>query len=313
MQTAPAFDRFQFDVHHGMVNVDTKISWQDATSMQVFQHKLNSARKAPAPLWAVNDTIMRELLLVFMESRLSLQPKGTDTERRERIRLAAIARLPGLNATLDKLQLEYVQAKKDGTPASRITKLEEEIEGLDTQARITANGGMAFVAGAAYLYFRCGLSSVGVAEALGIKPPHARMITHRLNEVWKLRFNPDGTMKPVPYRTHYKFESANDAALYARMRARGAKWKEIAEAFGRDQGSICRTVRSAGLHVRTYKTKVYKKEKGRTCRPARAAKLDAGLCGNRNCKNPATPDYKSCQSCRDYFNKMNRALKKKKA
>ena len=149
-------------------------------------------------MWAVNNSFLRNLLVVFMEIRLGIyNPTLTLVERREKCREIAIAQLPGLNARLDRFNRQYVDAVHAGAPPERLEELENEVESLDTTIRYTQNGGMETVAAIVYLYYRAMHDSVGVGEQLGIKPPHVRQILHRLHNVWREKFNADGTEKPL--------------------------------------------------------------------------------------------------------------------
>ena len=61
--------------------------------------------------------------------------------------------------------------------------LATEITGLDTLLKYTEyDGGIATIASAIYLYFRCCLDSVGVAEQVGLQPPHIRQLIFRLSQ-----------------------------------------------------------------------------------------------------------------------------------
>jgi hypothetical protein len=196
--TEPHFDQCQFDGRHARpVNLASRITFSDWERMQVYQHKQSGERRLPTPIYSLNDVFLRNLLVVFMETRLRIgEPKGSFSERRERVRLAALAQRPRLNATLDDLNKRYVQAQIDHAPPERLKNLEMEIESLDTHLRTTQNGGLAVVAAICYFYHRLRWDSVGVALLLGVRPPYVRQILWKLNEVWKDRFNDDGSLKP---------------------------------------------------------------------------------------------------------------------
>ena len=227
------FDSCQFDDRYRAfgrqfsrpASPKTGISYQDLQSMNTYNHKPSGERRLETPLWAVRDSVLRELLVAFMETRLKIRPQGSLTERRERIRLAALAQHPKLNATLDKLNLEYISTKD----RARRKQLEVEIENVDTQIRTSRNnGGMDFVAAVIFLYYRCSMDSVGVAGELGIKPPSVRVTLWRLRQVWKQRFNPDGTLK------------SNSAPPIGRPRGVGKKLRRYERAFDWDRAVALR-------------------------------------------------------------------------
>jgi hypothetical protein len=244
-----SYDPYQFaGKQHYAVSLTSGITYSDYERMRSFTHKASGIRRYETPLYALNDRILRELLLAFMETRLQIRdPTGTTTERRERIRQAALDRLPHLIATVDKLNREYVEAQSKHAPPERLKNLEMEIEMLDTQIRTTQEGGMGLVASIAYLYHRLKFDSVGVGLELGIKPPHVRSILWKLNEVFKSKFNEDGSLKPrVVKPRHFLF----DVNRAAELRATGMSWEAIAKAVGRKRGrNISKAVRRAGLCV----------------------------------------------------------------
>ena len=172
-------------------------------------------RRLPTPLWALNDEMLRELIVVYMEERARLYgpQKGTLLERLARARQAVINQRPRLLERMDKLCKEYVEKKRTGLdphitdeeynqrqkfPALpgfeaeprfhdlkvRLRGLEIEIERIDTYLRYTANGGADILAAMVYLYYRMGIDSVGVGAALGLKPPHIRIMLYLMAEKW---------------------------------------------------------------------------------------------------------------------------------
>lgn len=234
------FDRWQFDNPATVVNQESHISYQDKESMQVFSHKLAPGRQLPVPVWAMRKDWLCELLVAFMENRLSIQPRGTLDERRSRIHDATLAVLPRLNSTLDKLNLEYVEAQRNGAPRKRLKELEIEIEALDTQIRISANGGLAVPTAVAYLYFSVGYSSVEVGERLGIKPPHVRELLWRMRRVWAEKFNEDGTQKPCTVAAKFDRNKAAD------MRRAGMYYSQIAADLGVTPNAVRYAMRKLG-------------------------------------------------------------------
>lgn len=193
--------------------VSTGIAFEDYARMNTQQRKQSGERRLPTPTWSVNDKLLRELLVVFMEERAGLRKKqkGTLTERLERAKVAVINQRPRLIAVLTRLGAEYVTLKRLGLDPTttdeqwnasrhqpyivccageakfvaekkRKRELEIEIEGIDTYLRYTANGGADVIAAVVYLYYRSGLDSVGVGSELGLKPPHVRQTLWRLHQ-----------------------------------------------------------------------------------------------------------------------------------
>ena len=191
------YDTYQWERPHPFaVSAETKLTYQDYSSMNVQTRKQSGERRLPTPVWAVNDEFLRKLLVVFMEQRFQVHTEGTLIERREALRQHAIAQCPRFAAKLDELNARYVELGKQGAPPARLRRLEMQIENLDTVIRTTHNGGMDYVAAVVFFYYRVRLDSVGVGLELGIKPPHVRVMLFRLHQLWKVHFNDDGTEKP---------------------------------------------------------------------------------------------------------------------
>lgn len=198
--------------------ITTGIAFEDYARMSTHSHKASGERRLPTPVWAVNDGLLRELLVKFMEERAGFRrkQKGGLLERLERANAAVLAQRPRQIAVLTKLCKEYVAVKKYGahqdctdeevmrlaekilgkTPLCAEVAREKlakkyardweiEIEGIDTYLRYTKNGGAGTVAAIVWLYYRVGLDSVGVGGELNLKPPHIRQILWRLHETWK--------------------------------------------------------------------------------------------------------------------------------
>jgi hypothetical protein len=194
------FDPWQFSgIRAYPVSPTSGITYSDYGRMHCEQHDNSRERRLPTPLFALNDEILRELLVVYMEGRVGIHdPHGTLIERKERARQVALSQLPRLNARLDSMNRRYVEAQRNHAPAERLKELQIEIEILDTQIRTSREGGMALIAAICYLYHRLHLDSVGVAAELGIKPPHVRATLWRLNEIWKTKFKDNAVLVPKP-------------------------------------------------------------------------------------------------------------------
>lgn len=193
------------------------VSYDDYSRMSTQRRKTTGERRLPTPVWAVNNPLLRRVLVTFMEERAGFRKgprRGGLKERLEHAKAKIISKRPKMIDVLDKLCREYVEIKNKGlnpdiTDAEwnaskpqpymafaegearyidekeRRRQLEIEIEGIDTYLRYTANGGADVVAAIVYLYYRTGLDSVGVGEELGLKPPHVRQTLWRLHRTAK--------------------------------------------------------------------------------------------------------------------------------
>lgn len=192
------------------------ISFEDYGKMGSQQHKQSGERRLETPKWALNNKLLQELLVTFMEERTGIRgATGALFARLEIARHAVVAQHPRLLETAKRLCAEYVQVKNVGVhpeltdedvnallpqpelyapyarkrlTGQRKRELEIEIEGIDTYLRYTQGGGADVLAAIVYLYYRAGLDSVGVGEELDLKPPHVRQLLWRLNQTWKEKF-----------------------------------------------------------------------------------------------------------------------------
>lgn len=198
----------------------TGISFADLGKMHVQRRAKVQERRLPTPRWALNDEQLRELLIVYLEERFYIAPEETEgltlIERRKLVSWKAEHYLPEKRKLLDKWLLDYhaiatsrnetlsddeaqnrlcsvngCQPAYDGDQARE--KLAEidlhnkriEIQGLDTDIVLTEKGHAKVIAALVYLYYRLGWDSVTVAEQLGLKSPHVRIVLYRLHAAWR--------------------------------------------------------------------------------------------------------------------------------
>jgi hypothetical protein len=188
------FDRWQFENRGSRPwGVKSSLDFRDLDlSMSIHKRAQVQERRLPTPLWALSDSHLRLLLVAFLENRVCIHnPQGTLLARRAAAESKVLARIPIWNATIDRLQLEYVAAQRKRTSKRRLRKLEQEIENLDTLIRMSRKGGLDVVAAVVVLYYRMGLNSVEVGEQVKLRPPHVRMLLSRLHDVWEKRFKLD--------------------------------------------------------------------------------------------------------------------------
>ena len=199
--------------------ISNGIDFSSYSRMQTLKRKTAGERRLPTPLWAMNNAMLRRVLVRFLEERAFSKKEratlgGGLRQRLNRAKERIIAKRPAVIATLDKLCEEYVQIKQRGLKPGmsdkewneskvqpympfaegearyvdeqkRLKKLESEISGIDTYLRISENGGADIVAATVYLYYRTGLDSVGVGIELGLKAPHCRQTLFRLHQCAK--------------------------------------------------------------------------------------------------------------------------------
>jgi hypothetical protein len=152
-----------------------------------LQHKGNGDRRFSTPVWALNDALLRRVLVEFLERRAytgtpereNLQPCSLK-ERLIRIEQKLRQRRLQNLTTIDRLCHKYVELRKADPHSPELKMLTVQIENVDTRLRIADGNEVATVAAIVYLYHRQGLDSVGVANELGIKAPMVRTILYRL-------------------------------------------------------------------------------------------------------------------------------------
>jgi hypothetical protein len=184
----------------------TGLAYEDYARMSTQHHKQSGERRLSTPDWAFNDSLLRSLLVRYLENRAGLrrhQP-GNEKERLERAVQKLNADADGLKAVLQRMCAEYVVLRNSGADPERLIKLQRLIENYDSTLRVNANPA-AITIGIVHRYYRVGLDSVGVASELGIKPPAVRQTLWRLRRVWKqmqewrgprIRINVLGDWKP---------------------------------------------------------------------------------------------------------------------
>lgn len=175
---------------------ENSLSFDELARCQI-QHRAPTARQLPIPIWGVNTTAQRRLLVRFMEFRAGLnkpQP-GSERERLERAQQRLLARRPQLEATLYKL----LAALRAGPPFRTTSKMGArgrflarrkfvaEIYGIDSQLVLlnSPGAGAGIILRVIALAYGCGFGSVAVASEVGSRPPAVRMLLHRLHRTWE--------------------------------------------------------------------------------------------------------------------------------
>lgn len=231
-----SFDRYQFEKAPQLVETSftedgfqtTGISWDDVhNGMHMTKAGKPVQRRLQTPAWALNDELLREILLRFIEERaLFRQPQtGTPAQRLLRAQARAAMHRAALIENITGLCHEYVAVKNDGRNPARLKELAIAIENIDTQLRFLVNAHK-MALGVVYWYYRCGADSVETAAALNLKPPHVRMILWRLNKAAQKVLNPQ---PPLPALTPEQ-KKAKNAKRSASARARWARWERKAKA-----------------------------------------------------------------------------------
>jgi hypothetical protein len=164
-------------------------SFDDYSGAQTRTYKLAASRRFATPTWSVNDLQLQKVITEYLVQRANghkrwkaALPAGAENDI-EKIRWAERL-LASRNSNLEKqvtsLCNEFVELRRSGSNPARLKALERLIGNIDAQI-IFNRAAAAIVAGCVSLYYRQGLTSVGVASVLGLHPPAVRIL---LKRVW---------------------------------------------------------------------------------------------------------------------------------
>ncbi len=149
----------------------TQLSYDDVARCHVVSTGLDRVRRLPTPSWAMNDSMLRKLLVVCIQRRCGKhRPVITDDiaeqkailERCRKIETDAI--IPRLIACLGRHCHRYVATEDKNTKA----ELEPRISALDTRLQVL-QAGPGFLIRLVYCYYRQHLTCVETGEALHVQ------------------------------------------------------------------------------------------------------------------------------------------------
>jgi len=174
------FDKWQFAGRRSKaVSADTEISFADFQFMHIHRRQKQQERRLETPDWAVNDKLLRQVVLNAAEKRLYLRPNPkflTDEQRLARIRETELRQMKERYLPL----LRDMLARYKRLPKYRQSELAIQIQNVDSQCLMATRGIVAIMVSVVYHYFRNGYDSVTVAETLRLHPPHVRQILAHL-------------------------------------------------------------------------------------------------------------------------------------
>ena len=215
-----------------MVTPESRIAWSDKNFMHVERRRCSRDLKRSVPEWVFNNEMLRHVCLIYLERRFAIHaPTGAShTERLAAINKVAAAQKEQRMRVVDVRLDQFNLAKDRHTSSDRMKRLALVLQVEDTRAVVNSRIA-AVILGVAYMSWRQRMKSTEVAEALGIKPPHVRIILYRLKRIHAdiQAGNPRGRAAGHPgWRK-------TDTAKLKRLRESGKPWKEIAAIFGRSK------------------------------------------------------------------------------
>jgi hypothetical protein len=162
-------------------------STADRPGMQVAIHKPSGQRRLNTPAWALRNDMLANVIAQYCLNRASYRcvpkPPIGAAEKLALAKMLSKRRKKRLTEQLDRLCHRYVAIKNQIPPDyAALRNLEIEIENTDTSIRIVDNAAE-IAAGVVYHYYHRHADSVAVGQALGLKPPHCRILLYRLRKV----------------------------------------------------------------------------------------------------------------------------------
>jgi hypothetical protein len=169
------------------------LSFDDYSRCQTTSKKLFASRRFVTPAWAISNTQLQKVICGYLIQRAlghskrkrASMPKGM--EPLELLRYAEqllLQKVPAQERVVTSLCEEYVSMKQAGVKHPYMRTIESLIANYDTSIIINRSAGK-IVAACVYGYYREGLSSVGIAEATGLRPPCVRQLLFRVWQVAK--------------------------------------------------------------------------------------------------------------------------------
>lgn len=177
--------QFQRPVYAGAVAARTGISFDDYQRMGMWTpSKLFAFREVAPPLWAVNHSQLREVLVRYFElrARIFIRRSGSAAERLDFAEKRVKATLPALFETLDKSCRAYMAAKQSGASETCLRELKRHVRKHDSEILMVMRG-PAIIVGIIQRYHLCGHNAKEVAIELGMTHVAIRQIAHRLKVI----------------------------------------------------------------------------------------------------------------------------------
>jgi len=207
------------------------LSFDDYRSCQTTSKKLFASRRFITPEWAISNTKLQKVICKYLvhralghskHSRASM-PKGKPLEQLRYAEQLLLQKVPAQERVITTLCEEYVSMKQAGVKHPYVRTIESLISNYDTSIIINRSAGK-IVAAIVYGFYREGLSSVGIAEATGLRPPCVRQLLFRVWQVAKkLGYDVEPARQQKNSTTVFRDESTGEIIEAARpKRAKAA-------------------------------------------------------------------------------------------
>jgi hypothetical protein len=179
----------------------------------------------------LDKVLLQQVILTYLERRYYIKrPTGSPAERLAAVREKAVDYILPLQCELQRHLNRYAMAT-----GKEKEQLAIEIRVSSTDLACMERGVDKVVAAVVYHSWLLGQTSIEVAEALGLQPPHVRQMISRLHRAWFMlsgerpasRYDAGGTCEGMTTR----WSPDKLRTLFAR-RASGQTFKQIGKAFG---------------------------------------------------------------------------------
>jgi hypothetical protein len=236
-------DDYQFSKRVRAISKESGLTFNDIRRMQTYTRSLNGGKHNPIPRWAMNDLLLRKVILVYLESRIKIgcqrspvESQLTDAERLKAVRDSSLGMIFPLKCRLQGHLNQYAKLSQSGVPQNVLDRLQRHIENFDTQIVCLERGLDVIATAVTYLSYRLQYNSVQVAETLHLKPCHVRQIINRMNKAWTRISGeyPDGKYSPGGRRwgaMHAHWPPDRLRKLFV-LRASGKSFKKCGKALG---------------------------------------------------------------------------------
>jgi hypothetical protein len=200
---SPAFDRYAFENRRTRPNPESGLDFAGMQHLHTLRiPDARKGRRLAVPAWALSDTKLAEVCVLYLEQRFQAKDCSGDLKARlQRCREAAALTAKGTKARLErwirnyrainnarfheadesvytKLFLSTLRAESSAKLLAEISKqatnLDSEVMMLERAPEIALS--------VLYLYFRLGYNSPSISESLTITPVAARQIIHRASQ-----------------------------------------------------------------------------------------------------------------------------------
>src|SRR5437879_5570417 len=164
----------QFVPRAKMISKQSRLAFSDTQNMHVHRVALTGGKQLPTPTWALNDELLRQVILVYLEKRNHIDPtpEKSYAERLAAVREQSKQYYIPLKFRLINMQRNYHRACAMGAPQRVRDRLAALVQGVDTEIMNLERGVDKLVSAIAYSYYRMGDNSVQIAELLVLRWHH---------------------------------------------------------------------------------------------------------------------------------------------